>query len=111
MNNNELAVNTSIEDIYGDNPLITQLPPILDTKSVIKHLRGKLKFIPEQRFLPQPERIHLIAQLPHDFFQPLNLECPAYNNTKCFLIHRSVQLVVEPIDIATACWRKHTIQK
>ena len=67
MNNNELAVNTSIEDIYGDNPLITQLPPILDTKSVIKHLRGKLKFIPEQRFLPQPERIHLIAQLPHDF--------------------------------------------
>ncbi|EBC2322024.1 ATPase, partial [Salmonella enterica] len=42
-----------------------------DTKSVIKHLRGKLKFIPEQRFLPQPERIHLIAQLPHDFFQPL----------------------------------------
>ena len=71
MNNNELAVNTSIEDIYGDNPLITQLPPILDTKSVIKHLRGKLKFIPEQRFLPQPERIHLIAQLPHDFFQPL----------------------------------------
>ena len=71
MNNNELTINTSIEDIYGDNPLITQLPPILDTKSVIKHLRGKLKFIPEQRFLPQPERIHLIAQLPHDFFQPL----------------------------------------
>ena len=56
MNNNELAVNTSIEDIYGDNPLITQLPPILDTKSVIKHLRGKLKFIPEQRFLPQPRQ-------------------------------------------------------
>ena len=71
MNNNEIVVNTSIQDIYGDNPLITQLPPILDTKSVIKHLRGKLKFIPEQRFLPQPERIHLIAQLPHDFFQPL----------------------------------------
>lgn len=71
MNNNELTINTSIEDIYGNNPLITQLPPILDTKSVIKHLRGKLKFIPEQRFLPQPERIHLIAQLPHDFFQPL----------------------------------------
>ena len=47
MNNNELAVNTSIEDIYGDNPLITQLPPILDTKSVIKHLRGKLKFLPK----------------------------------------------------------------
>lgn len=71
MNNNELTINTSIEGIYGDNPLITQLPPILDTKSVIKHLRGKLKFIPEQRFLSQPERIHLIAQLPHDFFQPL----------------------------------------
>ena len=71
MNNNEIVVNTSIQDIYGDNPLITKLPPILDTKSVIKHLRGKLKFIPEQRFLPQPERIHLIAQLPHDFFQPL----------------------------------------
>lgn len=71
MNNNEPVVHTSIKDIYGDNPLITQLPPILDTKSVIKHLRGKLKFIPEQRFLPQPERIHLIAQLPHDFFQPL----------------------------------------
>lgn len=71
MNNNEITVNTSIEDIYGNNPLITQLPPILDTKSVIKHLRGKLKFTPEQRFLPQPERIHLIAQLPHDFFQPL----------------------------------------
>ncbi|WP_442769151.1 AAA family ATPase [Acinetobacter bohemicus] len=66
-----MVVNTSIQDIYGDNPLITKLPPILDTKSVIKHLRGKLKFIPEQRFLPQPERIHLIAQLPHDFFQPL----------------------------------------
>ena len=71
MNNKEIVVNTSIQDIYGDNPLITILPPILDTKSVIKHLRGKLKFIPEQRFLPQPERIHLIAQLPHDFFQPL----------------------------------------
>lgn len=71
MNNNEIVVNTSIQDIYGDNPLITKLPPILDTKSVIKRLRGKLKFIPEQRFLPQPERIHLIAQLPHDFFQPL----------------------------------------
>ena len=71
MSNNEIVVNTSIQDIYGDNPLITKLPPILDTKSVIKHLRGKLKFIPEQRFLPQPERIHLIAQLPHDFFQPL----------------------------------------
>lgn len=71
MSNNEITVNTSIEDIYGNNPLITQLPPILDTKSVIKHLRGKLKFTPEQRFLPQPERIHLIAQLPHDFFQPL----------------------------------------
>ena len=71
MNNNEIVVNTSIQNIYGDNPLITKLPPILDTKSVIKHLRGKLKFIPEQRFLPQPERIHLIAQLPHDFFQPL----------------------------------------
>lgn len=71
MNNNEHKLNTSIEAIYGNNPLITQLPPILDTKSVIKHLRGKLKFIPEQRFLPQPERIHLIAQLPHDFFQPL----------------------------------------
>ncbi len=36
MNNNEVAVNTSIEDMYGDNPSITQLPPILDTKSVIK---------------------------------------------------------------------------
>ncbi|MCU4323673.1 AAA family ATPase [Acinetobacter schindleri] len=71
MNNNEVAINTSIEDIYGDNPLITQLPPILDTKSVIKHLRGKMRFLPEQRFFAQQERIHLIAQLPHDFFQPL----------------------------------------
>lgn len=71
MNNNEEMQNTSIETIYGNNPFITQLPPILDTKAVIKHLRGKLKFSSEQRFLPQPERIHLIAQLPHDFFQPL----------------------------------------
>lgn len=71
MNNNEVAINTSIEDIYGDNPLITQLPPILDTKSIIKHLRGKMRFLPEQRFFAQQERIHLIAQLPHDFFQPL----------------------------------------
>jgi hypothetical protein len=71
MNNNEVAINTSIEDIYGDNPLITQLPPILDTRSVIKHLRGKMRFLPEQRFFAQQERIHLIAQLPHDFFQPL----------------------------------------
>ena len=55
MNNNELTINTSIEGIYGDNPLITQLPPILDTKSVIKHLRGKLKFIPEQRFCLNPK--------------------------------------------------------
>ena len=61
MNNNEVAVNTSIEDIYGDNPLITQLPPILDTKSVIKHLRGKLKFLPKQRFYAQQERIHFLS--------------------------------------------------
>lgn len=71
MNNNELSIDTTIFDIYGDNPLITKLPPILDTPSVIKHLRGKLKFNPEQRYLKQADRIHLIAQLPHDFFQPL----------------------------------------
>lgn len=71
MNNNDVNTNLSIQDIYGDNPLITRLPPILDTKAVIRHLRGKLKATPEQRFLPQPQRIHLIAKLPHDFFQPL----------------------------------------
>ena len=71
MNNNELSIDTTIIDIYGDNPLITALPPILDTASIIKHLRGKLKFKPEQRYLKPVGRIHLVAQLPHDFFQPL----------------------------------------
>lgn len=85
MNNDELEVKTSIQDIYGDNPLITQLPPILDTKSIIKHLRGKMKFIPEQRFLSQPERIHLIAQLPYDFFQPL---------TKHLLLEQKISIMI-----------------
>ena len=71
MSNNELSIDTTIIDIYGDNPLITALPPILDTASIIKHLRGKLKFKPEQRYLKPVGRIHLVAQLPHDFFQPL----------------------------------------
>lgn len=72
MNNHEdVSNNMTTQHIYGDNPLINHLPPILDRKSVIKHLRGKLKFLPEQQFLPEHERIHLIAQLPYDFFQPL----------------------------------------
>lgn len=71
MTQNMTSEPIPVSEIYGDNPLITNLPPILSMSDVIKHLRGKQKFDPSQRYLSGEERIHLIAKLPRDFFQPL----------------------------------------
>lgn len=56
---------------YRGNPLIEALPPIMTTKQVKNGLRGSIKFDPRDIYADGTHRIHIIAQLLDDFFQPI----------------------------------------
>ena len=56
---------------YEGNPFIEALPPIMQEVSDIKaNLIGKVDYNPEDILRSKNERIHLTAQLLHQFFQP-----------------------------------------
>lgn len=58
---------------YRNNPLIATLPPIMEPAD----LRERLERIPiireEEKALPNSVRVHAVARLLHDFFQPLSI--------------------------------------
>lgn len=57
---------------YEGNPFIEALPPIMQEVSDIKaNLIGKVDYNPEDILRSKNERIHLTAQLLHQFFQPI----------------------------------------
>lgn len=57
---------------YEGNPFIEALPPIMQEVSDIKeNLIGKVDYDPEDILRSKNERIHLTAQLLHQFFQPI----------------------------------------
>jgi len=57
---------------YRGNPLIEALPPIMSTKQIKHGLSGTIKFDPKDIFVDGSRRVHIIAQLMDDFFQPLS---------------------------------------
>lgn len=58
---------------YRNNPLIATLPPIMEPED----LRERLERFPiiheEEKTLPNSIRVHAVARLLHDFFQPLSI--------------------------------------
>jgi ABC-type dipeptide/oligopeptide/nickel transport system ATPase component len=58
---------------YRNNPLVAALPPIMEPHD----LREKLEKFPvihdEEQTLPNAVRVHAVARLLHDFFQPLSV--------------------------------------
>ncbi|MFX4307773.1 AAA family ATPase [Acinetobacter soli] len=57
---------------YAGNPFIEALPPIMQEIADIKaNLIGKVDYNPEDILRSKNERIHLTAQLIHQFFQPI----------------------------------------
>jgi hypothetical protein len=56
---------------YRGNPLIEALPGIMTTKQVKQALSGSIKFDPRFIYTDGTHRVHIIAQLLDDFFQPL----------------------------------------
>ncbi|WP_163836302.1 ATP-binding protein [Spartinivicinus ruber] len=57
---------------YADNPLISALPPIMNTASVVKLLSKRPVFQESEKNLPGHIRVHAIARLTKDFFEPLS---------------------------------------
>lgn len=56
---------------YQGNPFIEALTPIMSTAQIKEGLIGKVNFNPGEAALDGSSRMHLIAQLLDDFFQPL----------------------------------------
>lgn len=56
---------------YRGNPLIEALPPIMSTAQIKKGLAGNIAFDPKDLFVDASKRVHIIAQILDDFFQPL----------------------------------------
>lgn len=56
---------------YQGNPLIEALPPILTTQEIKQGLMGSVVYDPKDAFVDGSKRVHIIAQLLDDFFQPL----------------------------------------
>ncbi|WP_281559090.1 AAA family ATPase [Thalassomonas sp. RHCl1] len=56
---------------YRGNPFIEALTPIMSTSKIREGLTGKVDFNPEEAHWDANKRMHLIAQLLDDFFQPL----------------------------------------
>ncbi|WBA81855.1 AAA family ATPase [Endozoicomonas sp. GU-1] len=56
---------------YRGNPLIEALPPILTTQDIRKGLIGDVTYDPREAFVDGSKRVHIIARLLDDFFQPL----------------------------------------
>jgi hypothetical protein len=56
---------------YRGNPLIEALPPILSVSQIRDGLSGNIKFDPKDMFAEGSLRVHIIAQLLDDFFQPI----------------------------------------
>ena len=56
---------------YQGNPLIEALPPTLTTQEIKKGLMGSATYDPREAFLDGSKRVHIIAQLLDNFFQPL----------------------------------------
>lgn len=58
---------------YRSNPLISALPPIMDIKQVGEQLRRRPAFHDEEKNLSPGIRVHAIARVLTDFFQPLSV--------------------------------------
>jgi len=58
-------------DKYRGNPLIEALPPIMNVSQIKDGLSGNIKFDPKDIFAESSRRVHIIAQLLDDFFQPI----------------------------------------
>jgi len=56
---------------YRGNPLIEALPPILSVSQIRDGLSGNIKFDPKDIYAEGSRRVHIIAQLLDDFFQPI----------------------------------------
>jgi len=57
---------------YQGNPLIEALPPIMSPKQIKHGLMGRIEFNSKDVFVDGSRRVHIIAQLFDDFFQPLS---------------------------------------
>lgn len=58
---------------YDGNPFIEALPPILlDVSDARDSIKGKIEYHPSQRLLPPKARMHMVASLLDDYFQPLS---------------------------------------
>ncbi|SFC47735.1 AAA family ATPase [Pseudoalteromonas denitrificans] len=57
---------------YQGNPFIEALTPIMSTSQIRGGLTGNIDFDPKEVFLDGNKRMHLIAQLLDDFFQPIS---------------------------------------
>jgi len=56
---------------YRGNPLIEALPPIMSTQDIKQGLIGTMTIDPKDIFIDGNRRVHIIAQLLDDFFQPI----------------------------------------
>jgi hypothetical protein len=56
---------------YRGNPLIEALPPIMNTRQIKQGLTGSVKFDPSDIYADGTYRVHIIAQLLDNFFQPI----------------------------------------
>lgn len=57
---------------YDNNPFIEALPPILDVKQAGASLKGKIEFDMSDRLADSKARMHMVASLLDDYFQPLS---------------------------------------
>lgn len=75
-----LPVNT-VKAIYKDtgiasykgNPFIEALPPLMSIKQISSGLSGRINFRSQDVYLDGRTRVHIIASLLDDFFQPLGI--------------------------------------
>lgn len=58
---------------YRNNPLISALPPILEPQDLRETLEKFPAIHGEEKALPNSIRVHAVARLLHDFFQPLSV--------------------------------------
>jgi hypothetical protein len=56
---------------YNDNPFIEALPPIFSVKQTGLNLKGKIDYRPADRTVDAKARMHMVASLLDDYFQPL----------------------------------------
>ena len=57
---------------YRGNPFIEALPPIMDVKQAASSLKGSVQFEDSDRMANGKTRMHMMASLLDDFFQPLS---------------------------------------